>query len=116
MNKKNLLLVLSVCMTFFCTLENVRAKQVKVVGSRGNWQLTVDEAPFYIKGAGFGKTVHAGNIDYYFNEMKKRCNNAQKPKIFYLTLYGALAHENSHNNIINYNRLSFSSSSFRISL
>ncbi len=71
MKKIPLLLLLVICMTFFCALESIRAKQVKVVGSRGNWQLMVDGAPFYIKGAGFGKTVHAGNIDYYFNEMKK---------------------------------------------
>ena len=71
MKKKSLLLLLSICMTFFCALESIWARQVKIVGSLGSWQLMVDEAPFYIKGAGFAKTVHAGNIDYYFNEMKK---------------------------------------------
>ncbi len=71
MRKKTLLLLVVSCITFFCTLENVWARQVKISGSRGNWHLFVEGKPFYIKGAGFGKTVHAGNIDYYFSEMKK---------------------------------------------
>lgn len=71
MKRKIFLVLIIIFVIFSLSSEFISASQVRIVGAQGKWQLMVDGKPFYIKGAGFGKTVHAGNIDYYFNEMKK---------------------------------------------